>query len=112
MLDAIRTAPTRGLKNDVIRDLNREYEQKCYEEDRMARRKVYEQNGEESRQKVGSYMASDKAKDELARLQPQCSAMRDVLASKRRQLDTMKPGERANFDTLEKSFNDRCIRVQ
>lgn len=112
MLDAIRTAPSRGLKYDVIRDLRNEYEQKCYEEDRMARRKQYEESGEESRQKAGTYVAADKAKQELARLQTQCNAMRDVLASKRRQLDTMKPGDRANFDTLEKSFNDRCIRVQ
>lgn len=112
MLDAIRTAPARGLRNDVIRDLSREYEQKCYEEDRMARRKVYEENREESRQKVGSYMAADKAKDELARLQSQCNAMRDVLANKRRQLDTMKEGDRANFDTLEKSFNERCVRAK
>lgn len=112
MLDAIRTAPSRGLKYDVIRDLRNEYEQKCYEEDRMARRKQYEESGEDSRQKAGSYVAADKAKQELARLQTQCNAMRDLLASKRRQLDTMKPGDRANFDTLEKSFNDRCIRVQ
>ena len=112
MLDAIRTAPARGLRNDVIRDLSREYEQKCYEEDRMARRKVYEENREESRQKVGSYMAADKAKDELARLQSQCNAMRDVLANKRRQLDTMKEGDRANFDTLEKSFNERCVHAK
>lgn len=110
MADAIRTAPTRGVNYQVINDLRAEYENKCREEDRLARTQAYEEERQASREKMKSLNAVNEAKDASARTEAQCNAMRDVLANKRQKMDGMTPGEKTNFQTLQTSFNDRCVR--
>lgn len=110
MADAIRTAPTRGINYQVISDLRREYDQKCKEEDRLARTQTYEDERRESAEKVKQLESAKDARTAHAQVEAQCNAMREVLASKRAKFDSMTPGEKTNFQTLQSSFNDRCVK--
>lgn len=110
MADAIRTSPARGINYQVIRELRTEYDEKCREEDRAARAQAYEDERRIHDERATSLTAANRARDEQARSNAQCQAMRDILITKRQKVDTMTPGEQANFQTLQTSFNDRCVK--
>ncbi|MGE5452307.1 MAG: hypothetical protein ACM3VZ_10770 [Acidobacteriota bacterium] len=110
MSDAIRTAPTRGVNYQVINDLRREYDQKCKEEDRLARTRTYEDERRESSEKTRRLESAQETRSAQLQIEAQCNAMREVLGAKRAKMDSMTPGEKANFQTLQSSFNDRCVR--
>lgn len=110
MADAIRTAPTRGVNYAVIRDLNREYDDKCREDDRLARTQAYEDEQQERQARQASLDGVKIARQEMARNNEQCNAMREILNTKRQTVSNMTPGEKTNFQTLETNFNDRCVK--
>jgi len=110
MADAIRTAPTRGVNYSVIRDLNREYDEKCREEDRLARSQSYDDEQQARQARQASLDGAKIARQENVRTQEQCNAMREVISTKRQTLSSMTPGEKSNFQTLEASFNERCVK--
>lgn len=112
MADAIRTAPTRGVNYSVIRDLNREYDEKCREEDRLARSQTYDDEQQARQARQASLDGAKIARQENARTQEQCNAMREVISTRRQTLSRMTPGEKANFQTLEASFNERCVNAR
>ena len=110
MADAIRTAPIRGVNYSVIRDLTREYDDKCREEDRLARSQSYDDEQQERQARLASLDGAKIARQENARANEQCNAMREVISAKRQTMTRMTTGEKANFQTLEASFNDRCVK--
>lgn len=110
MADAIRTAPMRGVNYTVVRDLNREYDEKCREENRLARSQTYDDEQQERQARQASLDGAKIARQENARTHEQCNAMREVIATKRQAIPRMTPGEKTNFQTLEASFNDRCVK--
>ncbi|HET8871682.1 MAG TPA: hypothetical protein VFM48_14640, partial [Aquabacterium sp.] len=108
--DAIRTAPSRGVNYQVIGDLRAEYDQKCREEERAARKQANDDDRLEREKNTAQIYAAQQARSEQARAEAQCQAMREVLASRRANVDRMSPGEKSNFQTLQASFNDRCVK--
>jgi hypothetical protein len=107
--DAIRTAPSRGVGRSVISDLRNEYERKCSEEDRDARVQLW-QDADQARSQRRAEQAMRRGQVAEAQAKAQnCDAMRDVIQSRRRRLDTMTSKEVAAFHDTEAAFNDRCL---
>ncbi|RYY89389.1 MAG: DUF4124 domain-containing protein [Chitinophagaceae bacterium] len=107
--DAIRTAPTRGIGRGVINELRMEYDRKCGDEDRDARSQLRDDADQIRSQRRADQAAKQRALLEADAKAEQCNAMRDVIQSRRRRLDTMAPRDVAAFHDAEIAFNERCL---
>lgn len=106
--DAIRTAPARGVGTGVQRDLQAEYQKKCGEEDRQARKEVADAQAAESQARRANRDARDAARSESQRQHDQCQEMLRILHGKRQRMAAMTPGERADFERFESNYATRC----
>ncbi len=111
IIEAIRTAPARGARGDVIRGLQDEYEQKCSVDDQVAREKL---RGEQSQQQQVKLNERDEALKErqLTKLRAdQCGGMREVIALKRKRESALNSTEVEALRELERVYNSRCIAL-
>jgi len=105
--DALRTAPSRGLTSESMNSLHREWNQRCEEDDRDARRRFYEQ------QRDGRKARADEKKVEAAVVaqnaakKQQCDEMLRILTNKRRRTD-LNDGEKADLQRFESNYRERC----
>ena len=108
--EAIRTAPARGVRGDVVARLHEEYRDKCSFEDQDARRQQRQDARQERRAR--RLAQRDSAADERAQAQQradQCNGMRDVIALKRSRESQLNETEVAALRSLENTYNSRCI---
>ncbi len=107
--EAIRTAPTRGVRGEVVSGLREEYQQKCALQDEEARR----QHGQAERERSDRQRAERDSlalqRDEARRQGEQCKGMRDVIALKRSREASLNDTEVAALRSLEASYNARCL---
>jgi hypothetical protein len=106
--DAIRTAPARGLKYDVINDLHREYRRKCSEDERNAYQQLAQQQRGERDARQSQIAAQQQQANENARNREQCGELLRILTAKRRQEATMTPGEKADLQRFQANYEQRC----
>jgi hypothetical protein len=106
--DAIRTGPARGLKSQAMSDLRNEYRNKCEDDEHSARQKVYEDKRERRDQAKAAQQAEQRDRQRAAANREQCQELLRILHGKRKQLDTMTPGEKADFQRFEASYQERC----
>jgi len=107
--EAIRTAPARGVRNDVVTGLHEEYREKCALEDQDARR---QQRQDELKQQSEKVAQRDSVANERAQAQQradQCAGMRDVIALKRSRERQLNETEVAALRSLESTYNSRCL---
>ena len=107
--EAIRTAPARGVRSDVISGLQEEYHQKCSIEDQDARNQLRQ---EKSLQVQAGLAQRDGAINERKQAKvksEQCAGMRDVIALKRKREKELNEKEVAALRDLERAYNDRCL---
>lgn len=107
--EAIRTAPSRGVRGNTIADLQDEYRQKCQLEDQEARKQLGQAVADERRQQQAQrdVVAMDRKQNQVRA--DQCTGMRDVITTKRAREGTLKDSEVAALRSLEQTFNERCI---
>jgi hypothetical protein len=106
--DAIRTAPARGVGRATQSELRDEYQNKCQDDDEAARKRAMEekrQQRDERRAEITSRQA-EQARSAAAR--DQCSELLRILSEKRKRLDAMTPGERADHQRFETNYAERC----
>jgi len=106
--DAIRTAPARGVGRATQIELREEYWRKCQEDDEAARKRAMEdkrQLRDERKAEINSRQA-EQARTTAAR--EQCSELLRILSEKRKRLDAMTAGERADHQRFETSYTERC----
>ncbi len=106
--DAIRTGPARGLKSSTMSDLHTEYRRKCQEEESAAYQRLAQQRSEDRQEKQTREKAFQAQVNEAQRNREQCDELLRILAAKRRQVDGMNAGEKADFQRFEASYNARC----
>lgn len=107
--EAIRTARLRGVGTDHVRELQREWRDRCTEQDAQAR-KLYEQSKQDERsRRDGVQRAAQQAQAEQKLHQDQCSQMLGNLAARRKRAD-LSPGEQADLQRFEATYRDRCSR--
>lgn len=103
--DAIRTAPTRGVGYSTVNDLRREYEQKCSEDDRYARRQASDAKSKEREGQLAERREAERSRQEAARQSEKCVALRDSLRNRRVENET----ERLNKKAAEEAYNSSCL---
>ena len=109
--EGIRTAPARGLKYDVISQLQREFDGKCSEEQAQARKRLYDEraqqrNGAQELQQ-NSQKLSLMSQQEKDRLFAQCAEMRKAIANRKAKTN-MTDGEKNDLVTFEQRYQSRC----
>jgi hypothetical protein len=107
--EAIRTAPARGVRGDVVSGLRDEYREKCSLQDEEARR----QHQQDVQAKYGQQRAEREAlalqREQAQKQAAQCNGMRDVIALKRSREASLNETEIAALRSLESSYNGRCL---
>jgi hypothetical protein len=109
IIEAIRTAPTRGVRGEVVRDLQEEYNQKCSIEDQDARNRLQQEKQQQQQTKLAE---RDGARNENLQSKlrtDQCRSMRDVISLKRRRENELNSTEVGALRNLENTYNERCI---
>lgn len=109
--EAIRTASARGVGAAGQQDLRKEWQQRCLEEDSIARTRYNEKQRAEQRERTENRQTADlrSARDregQQARLE-QCAEMRRNLAKRRERTD-LNAGEKDDLQRFEASYRDRC----
>jgi hypothetical protein len=108
--EAIRTAPSRGLRYDVIRELRDEYAGKCREEEWDARAQQNQDERRERQAREARQHTERAGREAQARQREQCGQLQEVLQARRRNLDTMTEGDRAALARTQASYDERCVR--
>lgn len=106
--EAIRTAPARGVGYGTVADLNREYQAKCREEDRIARQKHADAQSDSYRAERAARDAKSQERALSQREREQCHEMLRILHGRRQRAATMTPGEQADLQRFEASYASRC----
>lgn len=107
--EAIRTAPARGVRGDVVSGLREEYQQKCTLQDEEARRQHRQDERDRNNQLRAERDSLTLKRDETRRQAEQCNGMRDVIALKRSREKSLNETEVAALRALEGSYNSRCL---
>jgi hypothetical protein len=107
--EAIRTAPARGLRGDVVSQLHEEYRDKCLIEDQDARRQQQQDDQQAHRQKLAQRDSAANERNQSQQRAEQCTGMRDVIALKRSRESRLNETEVAALRSLESTYNARCI---
>jgi hypothetical protein len=107
--EAIRTAPARGVRSDVVNGLREEYNQKCAVEDRDARNQANQEKAQQQQVKLAERDASARERQQAKLKADRCSSMREVIALKRKRESTLNPVEVTALRDLERSYNEQCL---
>ena len=107
--EAIRTAPARGVRGDVVRELHDEYAKKCTLEDQDARAQLQRERAREQQSQLAQRDGAKVAQQQASLRADQCGAMRDVVALKRKREAELNGTEVQALRELEKSYNQRCL---
>ncbi|MBP6405340.1 MAG: DUF4124 domain-containing protein [Ramlibacter sp.] len=105
--DAIRTAPARGLKGDVVSDMRKEYNRECRESEMEASRRLSQEKGDkrkaaDTEKKVAEREASwTKAQQEM------CGELKRVLRIKQARTD-LNEGEQRDLQRSQEAYQRRC----
>lgn len=113
MQEAIRTAPARSIDAATVRELRRNFEIECRDEQQQAMQKLnadkrekrnqaHEREKEESRQKSDAQQAQKKLMD-------QCAEMRRAIHL-RKQRPTTSEGEARDLQLFEERYQLRCVQ--
>ena len=107
--EAIRTAPARGVRGDVVRDLRDEYRRKCDIEDQEARKRQRKDRELEQDEKAAQRDAVARDRMQAARQGDRCNNMRDVISLKRKREASLNEKEVEALRGLERTFNETCL---
>lgn len=105
--DAIRTGPARGLKSETLSDMNREYQQKCSEEESEARNQIRNDQRDKKKQQQESDKLDAKTKELTDLQQQQCDESKRIIHSKRTRTN-LTDGEKAEFQRFIDNHHRRC----
>jgi len=105
--DAIRTAPARGLKHDVINQMRKEYNDECSESERQANAQVSLDRNDKSKQMNDARQAERLDKERSAIREQQCGESKRILFAKRARTD-LTEGEKADLRRFEDNYRSRC----
>jgi len=107
--EGMRTAGVRGVRGNVVYELQHEYQQKCSLEDQEARRKVQQESARDMNQKQAQRDAVVTARAQTQQTAERCAGMRDVIGLKRNRESTLNEKEVAALRALEVTFNEQCL---
>lgn len=107
--EAIRTAPSRGVRGDVLQSLRDDYQQKCAWDDQDARKMARDKASQQMQARTTERQSALAQRRQAEAQSSQCLGMRDVIASKRKRESLFDSKEVATLRDLERSYNERCL---
>lgn len=106
--DAIRTARTRGVGYDTQSELREEYNRKCREQEREARKLLNEQESQRRQEAREQRTAQQQERAQASMTLEQCREMGRIVAERKKRYDTMTVGEKGDFERFQANFGERC----
>ena len=106
--DAIRTAPARGLRSDVIYQLRSEYQIKCSDDESDAYRALGKERDQQRQERRAEQQAQQTQKELSLRERDRCNEMLRILHGKRSQFDSMTEGQKNDFVNFQSNYSMRC----
>ena len=107
MHDALRTAPVRGLKSDVIGELQRNYQRECAVEEQEARGKLSADYTSQHNARRDEKVAGAQRAQQSQLAQQQCDESKRILHNKKKRTD-LSEGEKADLQRFEDNYRARC----
>lgn len=101
--DAVRTAPARGLSHAVVRDLQREYQGSCAEDDSHARQRVADLRTQAREAVRAQRRQAELSQLEQQRLKERCLALHDAVRARRAE------GDQKLTRLAEEAYNAQCL---
>lgn len=106
--EAMRTAPARGLRYDVISSLRREWSETCREDDSIARQRYMEKVGEKRSAERAARDASEAAAAAQRMETGRCQSMYGLMRERRARFDSINAAEQQEFKAFEANIRSRC----
>ncbi|PTT76437.1 hypothetical protein DBR42_26910 [Pelomonas sp. HMWF004] len=101
--DAVRTAPARGVGHAVVRDLQREYQSSCADDDSYARQRAADLRSQAREADRAQRRQAELSQQEQQRLQDRCMALRDAARARRAE------GDKKLTLMAEEAYNAQCL---
>lgn len=105
--DALRTAPARGLKGDVISDMRKEYNRECRESEQAASRRLSQEKGDKRKAAESDKKLAEREASGTRAQQEMCGELKRVLRIKRARTD-LNEGEQRDLQRSEEAYQRRC----
>ena len=106
--EGMRNGPARGLGSRAMRELQTNYQTLCADDERIASRRMHEDQQREAELRVREERARKLDETRQAISREQCDEMWRIVHSRRQRVGSMAPGERADFDRFESAWRERC----
>lgn len=106
--DAVRTAPSRGLRGQTLQDLVDTYRRDCAEEESNAAQQLYRSRQDAKEAARARQSAEQAARDQQQLQREQCDEMQRILHAKRQRQDSMTDGQKADLQRFQDSYTQRC----
>jgi Domain of unknown function (DUF4124) len=107
--EAMRTAPSRGVRGAELGQLQMEYQRKCRDEDSSARQRVYEDERNQQEQKLAVKRERELQQEQTEQSREQCGELKRILYKRRESVASMNAGEKADLQRFEASYTERCV---
>ena len=105
--DAIRTAPARGLKGDVVSDMRKEYSRECRDSEQAASRRLHEERNDKRKAAETEKKVAEREASWTKAQQDMCGELKRVLRIKRARTD-LNEGEQRDLQRSEEAYQRRC----
>ncbi len=106
--EGMRTGPARGLGPLALAELHNSYRERCREDDQAARKRFADEQAKKSDARNDELLAEKRERDLIKLTREQCEEMYRIAHNRRKKLDALSPGERADFERFEANRKSRC----
>lgn len=107
MSEGIRTSTARGVKYDVIAELQKNFQAECAEDDREARSKLYTERDELAKSNRSAKQTAALSLEQSKLQQQQCDESKRIIFMKKKRTD-LTDGEKQDLQRFEQNYKARC----
>jgi hypothetical protein len=108
LAEALRTGSARGLAARALYELRSSYQERCSDDDLAARKRFIEDLAKQRDARNSQLAVEKRERDLVTQTREQCDEMYRIAHGRRKKLDTMSAGERADFERFEANWKARC----
>lgn len=108
LAEGLRNGPARGLGPRALYELRSSYQERCSDDDQTARKRFADEQTKKREARNDEVTAEKRERDRLIQSREQCDEMYRIAHGRRKKLDTMSAGERADFERFEANRKARC----
>jgi Domain of unknown function (DUF4124) len=106
--EAIRTAPSRGVRGSPLSDLQRDYRRQCLDEDRAAREQHHKTEQAQRERYREAREDAQRERAVQAQASAQCGELKRILRNRSERWATLSEGERGDLERSKAAYHERC----